>query len=68
MSEIMLVLPAARPFARRFSGSADIGRPFYCKERSASQIDAQVAAFVCRYEAAQLGDAAIDRCYIYDTD
>jgi len=69
MSEIMLVLLAAPPLARNaLFGSAAIGRPFYCKERSANQIDALVATVVCRNKVAHAGNANIDRCYIYDTD
>ncbi|HBB86093.1 MAG TPA: hypothetical protein DC047_00585 [Blastocatellia bacterium] len=65
----MLVLLAAPPLARNaFLVKPPLADFIYCKERSANQIDAPVATFVCRNKVPYPGNADIDRCYIYDTD
>jgi hypothetical protein len=64
----MLVLLAAPPLARNaFLLKPPLADFIYCKERSANQIDASVATFVCRNKVTYSGNADIDRCYIYDT-
>jgi hypothetical protein len=64
----MVLLAAPPPARNALLVQPPLADLIYCKERSANQIDASVATFVCRNKVAFVGNADIDRCYIYDTD